>query len=109
MKILKLKLNEDTYMSGKITTYLTKEALRIQREALALGEKAKGMTEASTEEAAELLDAMFELSDRKAWLVCEVYGNKFTPDQLEKALSTDELDLAVNAIIGGASGVIEKN
>jgi len=109
MKILTLKLNEKTYMSGKISTYLTKEAMKIQRDALAFGERAKGLTAGDLEGAGEVLDSLFELSDRKVWLVCEVYGNKFTADELEKSLSNEELDEAVNRIIGGASGVIEKN
>lgn len=110
MKILTLKINEQNYMSGKISTFHTKEAMKIQRQALALGEQAQGLKEEiNLEGAAEIFDALLELSDKKTWLLCEVYGNKFTPDELEKALSSEEIDVAVNEIIGVVSAAIEKN
>lgn len=109
MKILKLKINDKTYMSGKITTYMTKEALRIQREALTIAEKAQELDKGDLDIAAELFDEIYELSDRKTWLLCEVYGDQFTPDDVERGLSPDEVDMAINMIISGASGVVEKN
>ena len=109
MVLLKLKINDKTYMSGKITTYMTKEALRIQREALTVGERAMKLESGDVEGAAELFDDIYELSDRKTWLLCEVYGDQFTPDEVERGLTPDEVDIAINMIISGASGVIEKN
>lgn len=111
MQLLKLKINDQTYMSGKITTYMTKEALKIHRDALELRDKALGGTDGQSPEeaAAELLDAVCDITDRKVWLLCEVYGNKFTTDEVEMNLSTEEIDQALNMIISGVSGVIEKN
>lgn len=110
MRLLSIKLEDKTYMSGKITTFLTREALKLQKEALKLGESAKKMLDNINEtEAQEILDALDGLLCRKVWLVCEAYGNKFTPDDLERSLDSEELDMEVNRIISAASGVIEKN
>jgi hypothetical protein len=109
MKILTLKINDQKYMSGKINTYMTKEAMKIQKAALDLGGKAKSIEHAELEEATELMEALIELSDRKTWLICEVFENKFTPDALDQNLSSEEIDATINMIIGAASGVIEKN
>ena len=79
MKILSIKLGDKTFQSGKITLYLTREALKLQKDALALGDKAKNMIDDTDEVAAgELLDGILDLMDRKMWLICEVYGNQFT-------------------------------
>lgn len=109
MKLLTLKLNDKTFMSGKISMFLTKEALKIQRDALAVGKQAKGMSEEDIDGADELLQAVYELADRKIWLICEVYENKFSPDDLERGLTSEEVDIEINKIIGAVSGVIEKN
>lgn len=110
MKILNIKLGDHTFMSGKITTYLTREAMKLQRDALVLGEKAKDLKDDTTgAEALELFDVINEQLERKIWLVCEAYENKFTPDLLERNLSTEEIDQEVQKIIGTVSGVIEKN
>lgn len=111
MQLLKLKINDQTYMSGKITSYMTKEALKIHRAALDLRDKflEESDDQRLEEEAADLLDAVCDITDRKVWLLCEVYGNKFTPDEVERNLSTEEIDQALNMIINGASGVIAKN
>jgi 23S rRNA pseudoU1915 N3-methylase RlmH len=110
MKLLTIKLGEKTYTSGKITTYLTREALKLQRDALKLGETAKKMVENINEtDAQEILEALDGLLSRKVWLICEVYGNRFTADELERTLDSEEIDQEVNRIIRTASGVIEKN
>jgi len=111
MKVLILKLNDKTYTTGKITTFLSKEALKIQKETLALGKKGKEVQDNSEDIEAidELLTELFELKERKAWLICEMYGGKFTADELEKALDDEEIDEQINAIISGICGVIQKN
>jgi hypothetical protein len=113
MKVLTLKLNNKTYMTGKITAFLSKEALKIQKEALALGKKGKEIQQLDAENHMEeievLLNALAELRERKTWLICEVYQNKFDVETLEKSLSDDEIDEEVNKILYGIAGVISKN
>jgi hypothetical protein len=111
MKVLILNLNEKNYTTGKITTYLSKEALKIQKDALALGKKGNEVQKdtENLEAIDELLTALVDLKDRKTWLICEMYGNKFTADELEKALDDDEIDSQINSIISGICGVITKN
>lgn len=111
MKVLILKMNDKTYTTGKITTFLSKEALKIQKEALALGKKGREVQNdiENLDVIDEILSALCELKERKTWLICELYGNKFTADELEKALDDEEIDEQINAIISGICGVIQKN
>lgn len=113
MKVLSLKLNKKTFMTGKITAYLSKEALKIQKESLALAKKGQALQECEQESqvegADELLNAMFDIRERKTWLICEVYQNKFDIETLEKALDDEEIDKEINRILYGIVGVISKN
>ncbi len=63
MKLLSIKLGDKTYMSGKITTFLTREALKLQKEALKLGESAKKM-----------VDNINEAQAQKSWTRWTVYS-----------------------------------
>lgn len=113
MKILSLKINNKTYMTGKITAFLSKEALKIQKESLALAKKGQSMQQAEqdnvVEEAEELLISLEDIRARKTWLICEVYQNKFNADELEKSLDDEEIDKEINKILYGITGVIAKN
>lgn len=113
MKVLTLTIGDHTYTTGKITAFLSKEAMKINRDAVALAKESQRIQEdadtGSLDAVETLANAALELSERKAWLICEVYGNKFTPDDLEKELSTDEIDAEINAIISGINGVVSKN
>lgn len=111
MKILKLKLNEKTYSTGKITAFISKEALKIQKEAITLAKKGKLLQNdlENIDAIEEVLEVMAELKERKTWVLCEVYGNKFTADDLEKEFSDEEIEIEVNKIIMGVSGVVQKN
>lgn len=113
MKVLFLKINDQTHTTGKITAFLSKEALKIQKESIALAKIGKGIqvdeSELNEDAVIELLDALQELRTRKAWLICEIYGNKFTVDDLEKELSDEEIEEQINQIYSGITGVVSKN
>jgi len=113
MKILSLKINNKTYMTGKITAFMSKEALKIQKELLVLAKKGQSLIDAGkdkeVERADELLTLMFELRERKTWVICEVYQNKFTVEELEKSLDDEEIDQEIQRILYGIAGVISKN
>jgi hypothetical protein len=100
-----------TYTTGKITAFMSKEAVKIQKEAIALAKKGNELQENSEnlDLVDELLDSLQELKDKKAWLICEVYGNRFSIDDIEKSLSDAEIDYEINRIIYGIAGVISKN
>lgn len=111
MKVLTLRIGDKTYTTGKITAFLSKEALKIQKDAIALGKKGQDL-QANSEDldmADNLLTDMFELKERKAWLICEVYGNKFSTDILQNTFDDEEIDVEINKIIFGVAGVISKN
>jgi hypothetical protein len=115
VKILSLKLNDKTYMTGKITAFLSKEALKIQKESLALAKKGQAMQSEEgdkgnqVEEADELLTSMLEINEKKSWLICEVYQNKFSTNDLENYLSNADIDEEINKILYGITGIISKN
>lgn len=108
MNVLSIKVNESTYKAGRISLYLTKEVLKIQKEALKIAKISEADLN-KTEVAEEILDKVFELTERKVFLICEVYGDQFTSDELERALTQQEIDHEINKILSGASRVIEKN
>lgn len=111
MKTLTLKLGDKTYSTIKVTAFLSKEALKIQKESLELAKIGKEIQNdlENLDTIEELLDKMAELNDRKAALICEVYGNQFTIDELQKNLSDEEINIEINKIILAVSGVIQKN
>lgn len=111
MKILTLKVNGKTHTTGKITAFLAKQAININKEALKLAKTGQAMADNAEDIdlAERLFEEMDELNNRKAWLVCELYANKFTQDELEKELTLTELDAEIAKIIRGISGITEKN
>lgn len=113
MKVLRLTLADKTFMTGKITAFISKEALKIQRDSIEIAKQGKEIQasedEVNIDKVENLLDKLEEIRNKKVWLVCEVYGNQFTPDELEKELSDEEIDAEVNKIMHGVSGIIQKN
>lgn len=116
MKVLALKLGGKTYTTGKVTAYIAKEVIKIGKQALELAKSRsvlESLGEDSSEEeldrAAEIVSQVEELANKKAWVLCEAYGNKFTQDDLEKGLSSQEIDAEVNRLMGAITGTIEKN
>ena len=111
MKVLTLKLGDQSYSTGKITAYLSREALKVQSEAIKVAKRGQELLKDSdnVDAAGELLDDIIALRDKKAWLLCQVYGDQFTLEELESNFDDDEIDAEVNRIISGISGVVTKN
>lgn len=109
MKTLVLKLGNKTYTTSRITAYLSREAMAVNRELLEIAKTARALDQDDLDGAEKLLDDMDCAAIRKANLICEVYGSKFTADELERNLTNEEIDAQVNGIINGISGVVEKN
>lgn len=109
MKTLILKLGGKTYTTSRITAYLSREAMAVNREMLEIAKTARALDQDDLDGAGKLLEDMGNAAIRKANLICEVYGNKFTVDELERGLTNGEIDEQVNKIINGISGVVEKN
>lgn len=114
MKVLILELNGKKYTTGKITAWLSKEATKIQKTALDVASDGKKIdTETETDENLQniknVLSQLEELRDRKTALIVETYGNQFTADEFEKALSDEEIDEQINSIISGIHGILSKN
>lgn len=111
MKVLMLKIGEKVYTTGKITAYLSREALKIQTDALKMAKQGQLLAADSedVDAAGKILEDLTELRNRKSWLICQVYCNAFTMDEMEQSLDSDEIDEEINRIITGISGVVTKN
>ena len=110
MKTLTLNLGDKLYTASRVTAWQSREALAINKLTLDIAKKAKFMGEDADEnDAAAIIDLMGEITNRRSNLICEVYGNKFTVDELEKNLSTEEITEHMNQITFGIMGIVQKN
>lgn len=104
-------LGEKRYTAVKITAFQTRQANQIQLDTLDFAEKAKNIESAEdvVEASRELFTIKDELATRKATLICNVFDNRFDIDELENALSPQEIDTEVQKIMTGVAKVITKN
>jgi hypothetical protein len=111
MNVLNIRVIGKTYTTERITCGLSREAMRINYDALAFAKDARNASENLDREefAAVMLNKSLELSDRKLNLVCRVYGNQFSVDDLENSLTSAEIDTQLNQIVLGVSGIASKN
>lgn len=111
MKVLTLQLGDKTYTTSRITAHMAKEAMRINKDSLTFAKntKADSGSNVDVSKAEELMENMLELADRKSNLICEVYGNKFTVDELDDALTSEEISIEILHILRGVNGIVEKN
>lgn len=109
MKTLMLKLGGKTYTTSRITAYLSREAFAVNKNLFEIAKAAKTIDQNDFDGVEKLLQDMDDIAIRKANLICEVYGNKFTIDVLERNLTSQEIDEQIQKIVQGISGVIEKN
>jgi formyltetrahydrofolate hydrolase len=110
--LLKLKLDKKTYTATSIMSAISREAFQVNRDALELAKIGDQVQNAAAEgdydKLAEFMDKAIEIKDRKATLICKVYGNKFSIDELMDNVTDAEIDLQINAIISNINGVIAK-
>lgn len=111
MNLLSITVGSQKYMSSKLTMSLTREAMKINRDALALAEKIKDVdpTAMDLDSSLGMLKELEDQMDRKVLLICRVYGDKFSVSDLESEFTQAEVDQEINRIIQAASGVISKN
>jgi hypothetical protein len=114
MKVLTLQLGDKTYSTSRITAYFARRAMEINKQALELAKRGNEIKDSQTETvdiavAAELMDAMTELNESKAWFICQVYGERFGIEDLETRFTTEEIDAEFTRITNAIYGVIEKN
>ena len=112
MKVLTLKLGNKTFTTGKITAFMSKEAIKINKDALRLakiGQEIQQSDENDIDLISDMLEQLQDLSNQKAWLITKVYEDKFTVDELENNLSSEEIDDQISLIINGISGIARKN
>ncbi|WP_085833841.1 phage tail assembly chaperone G [Clostridium merdae] len=109
MKTLTLQLGKKLYTASRVTAWQSREAFAINRDQLEFVRKAKSLENPTEDDMADILKQMEESNDRKANLICEVYGNKFTSDVLLKSLTSEEVDEQINNLVYGIMGIVQKN
>lgn len=112
MKTLTLKLGEKVYTSGKVTAWHSREAFALNKDMIKIAKSGKEIQESKLQEESvliEFLEEMESVNNRKSNLICEVFGNKFTLDELEKHLDQEEISDTIKSIVNGISGVVAKN
>ena len=111
MQVLSLKVGDTTCTTGRASAYLARKALEINRKTIEMAKKAEAIRESGADlEAVDgLMTQMAELNDLKSWLVCQVYGEKFTVEQLENSLTAEELTAEVQRVTNAIMGIIPKN
>jgi len=111
MKVLSLKIGEKTYTTGRATAYLARKALEINKKTIEMAKKASEIKEGGVDlDAVDgLMTQMSEINDLKSWLICVVYGDKFTVEQLENSLTAEELTAEVQRVTQAIMGIIPKN
>lgn len=109
MKTLTLKLGEKVYTTGRITAWQSREALAVQKDMLAIANTGNQISKNDLTALQKFMEDMDTVTVRKANLVCDVYGGKFTIDELQKALSNEEIEQQLMTITQGISGIVTKN
>lgn len=114
MQLVKVKVGGKTHTIGKISAFASRELLKVQRETIAMAKQAQSLQEnagglEAAEEVMDMLGTLSELRSRKAWLITEIFDNKFTVEDLEKELSDQEIETLTNQIMFAVNGVIQKN
>lgn len=102
MNTITTRIRGKTYTAAALTTAAARETIRVmeeldavRRRALALGE------ESGAAEISAAVLARLRCAERETALICRVFGDRFTPDDVEDSLTRAELD-ALTAEISAA-------
>lgn len=116
MKTLTLKLGDKLYTTSRIIARLSREALALQKDIIDAASAAKNVqtdgddiSDEDMDAVKNLMDTAADVSNRKLNLICEVYGNKFTADEVENNLTAEEIDGQIRSVMKGIRGIVEKN
>ncbi len=111
MQVLMLKLGEKAYTTGRANAFLARKSLELSQKSIEMAKKARDMAERGNDLDAisGLMQEMAEINDSKSWLICAIYGDKFTIEELEMSLTMEEINAEVNRISKAIMGVIPKN
>ena len=109
MKTLTLKLGTKLYTTSRITAWQSREAMAVNKDLMSVARKGKELDKNDVAGIEQMMQDIEDVSIRKANLICEVFGGKFTADKLEKSLTDEEIEKCLMDIVQGISGVVEKN
>lgn len=113
MRTFTIKIGGRTYTTSRISTYVTRQLFAINKASVSVADEYKNIQTADTDEAIEMALKLFgdieSIFDKKSALICEAYGNKFTVDELEKALTREEIDKQIQELTLGVLGIATKN
>lgn len=99
---MKITINGTTYEAERIPASMSRRAMELNAEALEAAAKAEALrTNPGAEGASALMALLMDNLDRKAELICDVFGNRFSPKALTEELSITEINALLNAIVSG--------
>jgi hypothetical protein len=106
-----IEINDKRYTQVRILAYLARSAIALNRETLDFAKQAQEIqkSDVGVEDVEQITERISELNDRKSNLVCEVFENKFTVDELERNYSVAEITELVQKIVSGIGGTLTKN
>jgi len=103
MKVMSVKIGGKTYTTDKITAYMSRQAIKVNAESVKLSKTA------TDDNVVDVYAELENILDKKNLIICQVFGDKFTAEELENNLSRPEIDEMFNNIMTGITGTIEKN
>lgn len=112
MRTFTIKIGGKTYTTSRISTYAVRQLLALNKDAIAMADKyttldVTGMSDITI--ASEILNTVDQVYAKKSALISDIYGNKFTAEDVEKALTKEELDNQIQALTLGVLGIATKN
>lgn len=97
---MNITINGTKHESGKITAAMARRAMELNMEALDTAADAEAVKEnPDASNANALLAKLYENMGAKANLICRVFGDAFTPEELMDSLTPAELNGVLNAIV----------
>jgi SMC interacting uncharacterized protein involved in chromosome segregation len=112
---MRIEINGKTYISERITMLIAKKAMALYNDSVKFVDKAKQLENKNSdineqlEKVSNYLQESMQLKEEKCELIVSVLGGKITYDELNEAITPEEVEVIFNRIILNISGVIEKN
>lgn len=104
MKTITASIGGKTYTATAITTAAARETVRLMEELDAVSRATQALgAESGAAEISAVVRARLDCTERETALICRVFRDAFTPDDVENSLTRAELD-ALTARISGAVG-----
>lgn len=98
MRIITARIGEKTYTTGSISTGLAREIIRCMEDITAVGKSSLALgSDSGAADVVRVLRAQLDVATRETNLICRLFGNNITADDVENSLSRTERDRLITA------------